>query len=191
MLLLIDYFLVAEGGLGFRIPVHHSCSAVDKSLVVKVAENFDNAFRTLVVHCESRAVPVAACSEFSELFEYYSAVLVGPIPRMFQEFVARKVGLLNALLCKFVYNLCLCGYRRMVRTGHPAGIFALHAGASYENILNSVIQHVSHVQNAGYVWRRDYHRIGFASVGFAAEKLIVKPILIPFRLHLSGVILAC
>ena len=59
LLILVDNLLIAECSLGLGVPVYHAQSAVDKSLVVEVNKNFDDALRALLIHGECGAVPIA------------------------------------------------------------------------------------------------------------------------------------
>ena len=86
---LIHYFFVRECRQCFRIPVHHAHTAIDESFVVQVAEHLDDAPAAFFVHGEGRAVPVAAGAQLAELFQDDAAVLVCPLPCVFQELFAR------------------------------------------------------------------------------------------------------
>ena len=118
-------------------------------------------------------------------------MLARPVPRMFKKLLTREIRLFDALLGKLSHNLGLGGNRSMVGTRYPAGILAFHTGTAYENILNSVVEHVPHVQYTGNIWRRYHHCIRLAAIGFGTEQLVVKPVLIPFRLYFLRVVLTC
>ena len=188
---LIDHFLVRKGSQGFRVPVDHTNAAVDEPLVVQVDEYLDDTGATFLVHGESGAVPVAGCSQTAQLLQNDSTVFFCPGPGMFQEFFAGQVCLLDTLLCQFVHHLCFGSDGGVVGTRYPAGVLAHHAGTAYQNILDGIVKHVSHVENSGHVWRRDDDGVRFTSVGFRTEKFVVQPILVPFSLHVSGIVLTC
>ena len=59
LFILIHHLLVAECSLSLRVPVHHTQSTIDESLVVEIHKHLDDALRTSLVHCEGSAVPVA------------------------------------------------------------------------------------------------------------------------------------
>ena len=44
---------------------------------------------------------------------------------------------------------------RMVSSRNPESVISLHAVIADDDILQSVIEAVTHVKNAGYIWRRD------------------------------------
>ena len=110
---------------------------------------------------------------------------------MLQEFLARQVGLLDALRSQFVHHLGFGGDRSMVGTRHPAGVLAFHAGAAHQNILNGIIKHVSHVEHAGDVGGRDDDGVRLTAIGFRTEQFVVQPILVPLSLYVGGIVLTC
>ena len=71
----------------------------------------------------------------------------------------------------------------------------LHMGHMLNNtiqdILNRVVQHVSHVEHTCHIWGRNDDGVGLTFVGFTGEKFVVKPVLIPFRFDLFWVVFAC
>ena len=72
-------------------------------------------------------------------------MFVGPVPSMLQEFIAGEVMLLNTLFSKSLHHLGFSRYRGVVGSGYPTSILAFHAGASHQNILDGVVEHVTHV----------------------------------------------
>ena len=88
MFVLVNHLLVTEGRLSLWIPVHHAHSAVDESLVVEVTEHLDDTLRTLLVHSERRAVPVARSAQATQLLQDDAAVLVCPVPCMLQKLIS-------------------------------------------------------------------------------------------------------
>ena len=118
-------------------------------------------------------------------------MLVSPVPSVFQELVASKVAFLDALLCQSVYDLSLCCDRCVVCSRNPAGILAVETCLADKDILDSIVKHVSHVKHTCNIWWRDNDGVRFATIGLAAEKLVVKPVLIPFFLYFRGIVFAC
>ena len=41
----------------------------------------------------------------------------------------------------------------MVSSGYPEGVFAHESGATDEDVLDGVVEHVAHVEDSGDVWR--------------------------------------
>ena len=56
---LIEHLVIRDGGEVLGIPVDHTEAAIDKPLVVEVAEHLGHCLRTLLVHGERSALPVA------------------------------------------------------------------------------------------------------------------------------------
>ena len=137
------------------------------------------------------AVPVAGGTETAELLQDDAAVLVRPVPGVAQELVAGQIGLLDALLCQLIHHLGLGGDGSVVGAGHPAGVLALHAGAAHQNILYGIVQHVAHVEHTRHVGGRDDNGVRLAAIGFGTEKVVIQPVLVPFSLHIGGVVFAC
>ena len=108
---------------------------------------------------------------------------------MAEKLVAREVLLAYALLGKAVYYLGFGGYAGMVCSWYPAGVLALQTGAAHEYVLNGIVEHVTHVEHSGHVgWRYD-DGVRLATIGFAAEQFVVKPILVPFALYFGWTVL--
>ena len=191
VLILVDNLLVRERSLGLRVPVDHAHATIDESLLVEVAEYVDNGTRAGLVHGEGSAVPVAAGTELAELLEDDAAVLVSPVPSVLEELIASKVCLLDTLLGEAVNHLSLGSDTGVVGTRYPASVLALHACTANENILDSIVEHVSHVEHTRYVWWRDNHRIRFTTIWLRAEKLVVEPVLIPFTFHCLWIVFTC
>ena len=191
VLFLVDDLLGRQGGQCLRVPVHHAQASVDVAFSIQVDKDLDYTFRAFLVHGEGRAVPVARCTQSPQLLQDDSAVLVGPVPGMFQKLVAREVALLDAFGSQFLHHLGLGGNRSVVGAGHPQGILPLHACAAHEDVLNGVVEHVPHVKHACHVGRGNHDGVGLSSVGFRTEQAVVKPILVPFSLHFARVVFCC
>ena len=191
VLVLVDNLLVGERSLRLRIPVHHAHAAIDKSLLVEVAEHMNHGTRTGLVHSESCAVPVAAGTQATQLLEDDAAMLVSPVPCMLEELLTGEVGLLDALLSEAVHHFGLGSDTGMVGTWHPACVLSLHSCTAHEDVLNCIVEHVSHVEHTCYVRWWDYHCIGVTTVWLRAEEFVVEPVLIPFSFHVLWIVLTC
>ena len=191
MFFLVNDFDVGECGLGFGVPVDHALSAIDEALAVEVDEDFDDGAGADVVHRESCAVPVAGCAEFFELFEDDSAVFFFPFPGVAEEFVACEVAFLDSFGCELGNDLSLGGDGCVVGSGNPEGIFAHEAGAADEDVLNGVVEHVAHVEDAGHIGRGDNDCVGLAGIGFGVEQAVLHPVGIPFVFDGTRVIFRC
>ncbi len=113
---------------------------------------------------------------------------MSPVPCVLQKLLTRQVGLFYTLLCEFLNHFCLCGDGSVIRSGHPKGIFAHHARAADKYVLDGVVEHVAHMKHSCHIRRRDYYCIRLTRIGHGFEKLMVKPIGIPFVLHFRWII---
>ncbi len=77
---LVVHLFIGQGGLCFRVPVHHPVSPVNQPLAVQVHEYPDHGLLHFRVHGKTGTVPVAGTSEFLELLQDDPAVLAGPVP---------------------------------------------------------------------------------------------------------------
>ena len=98
MLLLIDHFLVGEGGEGLGVPVDHAHAAVDEAFAIEIHKDLDDALAANLIHGETCAVPVAGAAQLAQLLEDDASVFFGPCPSVLQELLSGEVCFLDALL---------------------------------------------------------------------------------------------
>ena len=58
LVLVVDHFEIADGGLAARAPVHNVCAAIDQSLLVKPNKRLAHRHREPRIHGEVLALPV-------------------------------------------------------------------------------------------------------------------------------------
>lgn len=109
-----------------------------------------------------------------------------PFPSVFQEFIASKVGLLYTFRSKTSDNLRLRCNRRMVGAGHPKSVLALHPRAADKDVLDCIVEHVSHMEHTSDIWRRDNDCIRLPTVGSRLKQVVFQPIFVPFPSTSSG-----
>ena len=108
---------------------------------------------------------------------------------MLQELLTGEVSLLDALLRQTIHHLRLRSDGSVVGARHPTSVLAVDASLTNEDILNRVIEHVTHVEHTRYIWWRNHYSVRLASIRFARKEFVVSPILIPLALHLGRVII--
>lgn len=113
---------------------------------------------------------------------------MGPVPGVVQKFLAREVGLGDAFGGELGHHLGLGGDGGMVGAGHPEGVFPLHTGAAYEYVLNGIIEHVAHVEDARHVRGRYDDAVRVALIGLGVEEAVLHPVGIPFVFYFRGVV---
>ena len=183
---LVDDLVVTDGGVALRVPVDHSHSPVDPSLLVEIHEGVDDGLGELRLHGEAGAVPVAGSAELAQLLEYDASVLLLPLPGILEELLSGKRLLGDAHALELGHNLVLGGDGSVVGTGDPAGVPAVHAGLADEHVVECIVEHMSHVQDAGDVRRRDHDGIRLPVVGFGMEAFMLQPVGVPLVLHFGG-----
>ena len=102
---------------------------------------------------------------------------------MLEELLASEVTLLDALLSKTIYHLSFGSDRCVVCTRHPTSILSVNASLADEDVLDSIIEHVSHVKHTCYVRWWDNNSVRFTSIRLACKELMIKPVLIPFAFN--------
>ena len=77
----------------------------------------------------------------------------------------------------------------MIGAGHPQGLEAVHPLHADQDVLQGVVQGVSHVQRARHVRRRDHDAVGLArAFGIGPEEAPRLPVGIPARLDRGGIV---
>jgi len=79
------------------------------------------------------------------LLENDTSVLLCPSPSVLEELLASKVRLVDALLLEAFDHLGFGSDRCVVGTRHPASVLALKASTTNQDILDSIVEHVTHV----------------------------------------------
>ena len=188
---LVDDFVVTHGREGLGVPVHHPDALVDPALAVEIHEGIDNSLGQSRFHRETGAVPVAGATQFAELLQDDPAVFLLPFPGVLEEFLAADVLLGDAHGLELRDDLGFGGDGRVVRSRHPAGVLPVHAGVADEDVVQGIVEDVTHVQDARHIGRRDHDGIRFLLIGFGMEELVVQPVGVPFVLHFRGIVLRC
>ena len=86
------------------------------------------------------------------------------------------------------YHLVLGGNACVVRSRHPAGILAIHARLTDKYVIESIVEHMSHVENTGDIRRRDNDSVRFPVIRLRMEALVLQPIGIPFVLYFRRIV---
>ena len=191
---LVDDFVVTHGREGLGVPVHHPDALVDPALAVEIHEGIDNSLGQRRFHRETGAVPVAGATQLAELLQDDSAVLLLPRPGVLEEFLAADVLLGDAHGLEFRDHLGFGGDGGMVRSRHPAGILAVHAGVADQDVVQGIVEDVTHVQDTRHIGRRDHDGIRFShwvrngrTCGPASRRTICPPL----PRHCTSLLIPC
>jgi ATP-dependent Lon protease len=138
-------------------PVDNIFSLVDEAFFIKPDEYGSYRFGQALVKSEPLPVPVAGISKLFHLVRDSAAVLFFPLPDLLHKLLPAEVVPCMALLRKHSLHHVLGGYSGMVRSREPEDVVPLHTLVPAQNILEGVVERMTHVQGAGYVrgWNND------------------------------------
>ncbi len=158
ILFLVLGLIVGDGGGAVRAPIHDALTAIDKVVVVPIAEHLADRLRVVGVHGEMRIGEVDGAAHALDLLDDVSAVFMCPVPAGIDERIAADLAARDALGGELLVNLRLRGDAGMVGAQNPAGRNAAHAVHAHERVLNGVVHGVTHVQHTRDVRRRNGDR---------------------------------
>ena len=158
LVLVVDHFEVADGGLATRTPVDDVRAAIDEPLLVEAHEGFAHGYREVVVHGEVFAVPIDGGAQALHLAENVAAIVPAPFPHTLDECLAAHLLACGA----FARDLALHQHLRrdagVIGARHPENLVAAHTVPADEDVALSVLKHVAHVQVAGDIGRGQQNR---------------------------------
>ena len=174
--------IVGKGGVAAGAPVDDVLALVDEAVLVELDEDLAHGTGEVLVHGEGFAGPVHGSAEALDLLKDLATILLLPFPHAFDEGFAAQIVAALAFLGQGAFHHVLGGDAGMVGAGEPAHFKTFHAGTAAEDILQSVVEHVSQSQDTGHVRRRNDHGICVALSGFIMEAPVALPERIPLRL---------
>ena len=127
LLLLVDHFEVADGGLAARAPVDDVSAAIDEALTVKADESLADGHRQVLVHGEVFALPIDGSAQALHLVEDGAAVVALPLPDALDEFLAAKLLAGGAFGDQLPLHHHLGGDAGVVGAGQPESAPCTHA----------------------------------------------------------------
>src|SRR4051812_19779717 len=122
-------------------------------------EDPGDILRVFRVHGKALAAPVAGATQFLELLNNDTAVLLLPLPDLLQKLFAPKiVAMLDDafLLQRPLYDR-LRSNPCMVCSWQPEHFKAFHPCLSGKNVLDGIIKNVPECQYPRHIWRRNYN----------------------------------
>src|SRR6266498_1340433 len=128
-------------------PVDQPVVTIDKPFFVEAHEYFANGPGQTFIHGESFPFPVARGAEPFQLPDDLPARFGLPLPHPFDKRFTTDFMPVLPFGSHLSLNDILCGYTRMVGSRHPQHIKTAHPLPATEDILQSVVQSMSHVQN--------------------------------------------
>ena len=175
--------------IAIRTPIRNTGSLIDEPLLVKAHKDFPHCLGTSLVHGEAFPLPVAGGTKCAKLIHDAAAIRFLPLPDTLQEFFAPELIAVRPLLPESRLHLCLCRNPRMIAAGHPKSVIPLHTPPANENILESIVHSMSHMELSGHIGRRNDNAVRrFPLLHLCMEKAALLPILIPFLLKGLGIV---
>ena len=172
-----------------RAPVRDARALIDEPLLVETDERLAHRTRTSPVHREPLARPVTGRTEHPQLIHDAVAVLLLPRPHALEELLAPEVEPRRPLRAQRLLDLCLRRDARMVAARHPDDVLPAHPLIPHEDILQSIVECMPHVELSRHIRRRDDDAVRFAAlVRLLMKKSVIFPIRIPFPLKGSGIV---
>ena len=154
-----DHLLITQRCFCLRVPVYHLYSTIYKPLTVQLYKYPYYCCIIFIIHRKVCAAPIECATQLFQLFQYYTAIFLLPLPCILQEFLTRQGLFIYTPLAQHTHYLSFSSYRCMVRAGHPAGVIAHHFGTAYQYILHTVIESMPHMQHTGHIRWRHYNSI--------------------------------
>ena len=130
LVLVVDHFKIADGGLAARAPVDDVGAAIDEALLVEADEGLAHRDRQALVHGEVLAAPVDGGAEALHLVEDGAAVVPLPLPHALDEGLAAELLARRAFRGQLALDHHLRGDAGVVGAGHPQGAVARSCAAS-------------------------------------------------------------
>ena len=156
----VFYFCIRNGSQTLGAPVDDAFAAVDQTFLVVLDKYFLDCLAAALVHGKAFSRPVAGRTQLFQLFHDPAAVLLLPCPCTFQKSFSADVLFFDAFFPHGFHDLGFGRNGSVVGTRQPQGAVAGHPLPANQNILQSFVQCVTHVQLSGDVRRRDHNGIG-------------------------------
>ena len=156
----VFYFCIGNGSQTLRAPVDDTFAAVDQTFLVVLDKYFLDCLAAALVHGKAFSCPVAGGAQLFQLFHDPAAVLLLPCPGTFQKSFSADVLFFDTLFPHGFHDLGFGRNGSVVGTRQPQGTVAGHPLPANQNILQSFVQCMTHVQLSGDVRRRDHDGIG-------------------------------
>ncbi len=175
-LILVLNLIVREGSPARRAPVHKVFTAIDKIALVQRDKYFAHRLRKAFVERKPLAAPVDARSNALKLIIDECAMFFRDFPGLFDKGFAADLGALAAFLAQFALNDILGRNTGMIGARQPERWNALHPAVADLDILEAVVERMSHMEYARYVgWRNDNGKGSFPLVYFRLKMALGFP----------------
>ena len=189
------HFEIGNRGEQLRIPIHQPLVFVDQLVAIKLHEDLEHGLRQPLVHGEAFARPIARRAQALELIDDDAAGFGFPFPDAFEEFLAPHVAAAGKLaLHQLPLDHHLGRDAGVVGARLPQHVASAHALEAAENVLQRIVERMTHMQRARHIGRRDHDtiRVRLGAVGpSGAEGLRRSPRLVKCGLRLRRADRSC
>ena len=151
--------LVGERRETPRTPVDDVFAPVDQVFLVQPHEHLPHRAGEPFIQGEAGPRPIAAASDGPELLQDPVTGVVNELPHAFHERLAAQVVSGLAFGLELALDHVLGGDTGVVRARDPEGWTALHTLPADEDVLDRVVEPVSHVEHRRHVGRWDHDHV--------------------------------
>ncbi len=175
----VFYFCVSYGCFAARTPVYWMCSLVDHAFFVEKNERELGAPPVVWVHGFVFCGPVYGASETHYGFLHDTYVFVDEFFAEFDEFCWRHLSFLDAI---FFFGFDFGGEAVAVPSLWKKNVVSAHSFVAGYHVKIGPVEDVSHVEVAGWIWRRSVYAVDRAGLVFPVKAVDAQ--LFPFPLPL-------
>ncbi len=155
---------VGQCGMAAGAPVDQVVPAIDQPPLEQVHENLAHRPGTPFVQGEALPGPVYRNPQPLQLLGDAGVVLIFPFPYLGHKPLPAQVVAGQPLRGQVFLHPDLGGNPGVITAGQPQGIVALHAAPASENVLNGIVQGMSHMQRTGDIGGRNDNGVRFRTI---------------------------
>ena len=174
--LLVLRLFVGQRRMAPGAPVDDVVAPIDQPFFVQPDEHFPHCPRQTRVESESGAVPIARAADRLELLDDRASVRVHPFPHALHERLSSEVLPRESFLLELALHDVLGRDPGVIRARYPHRVPALHSLESDEDVLDRVVQPVTHMQGSRDIRRRDRDHVRIFRIGcLDMERASIEP----------------
>src|ERR671925_928550 len=155
---LVNDFDIGESGFATRTPVNKPFRSIEQSIFPEPDKSFPHRQGKPFVHRKAFMFPVTRHAESFELVQNRAPRFLLPFPDLLDELFSPDLSSGQALRSKPTLDDVLCCNARMIRAWNPQDPVSVHSLVTAENVLECIVERMTHMQRAGYIRRRNHHR---------------------------------
>ncbi len=164
-----------------RAPIGNAGPLINQSFFIKAHKDLADRAGTAFIHRETLALPIAGRTQRTQLRHNAIAKLFLPLPDPFQKLLPAKIIAAFSFGAQRLFHFRLRCYAGMIAARHPQGVISLHAPPADQNILQSIIHCMSHMQLSSNIRRRNHNAVRLLVwLCLRMKQSVLLPIRIPF-----------